>query len=275
MKFTNVEIMKKLKYFKFLILLPFIKYSCSEEVKNNQYRVISLGNTGVFIKSDKEGILIDGLFNNGFGKYDVPSSSTLKKIINSKPPFDKTDIIIFTHNHPDHFNSNLVKCFLTNHKDSKILAPSSVMQALNKKSDLNNVMVYTDSSKKICINAYKIPHANDPGEEIEHFIFLLNIDGFKVLHLGDANDQDIEKLKGLMIIDTIDVVIAPRWFVTPPNPSGINLLQKYFNPKNVIISHITRQEYNEYREYIKQYKFANIYILEKPLTSLGFDKNAK
>lgn len=261
------------------MLLSFLKTSCSDDLNDKQYRITSLGNTGIYISSNKITILIDGLFDEGYGKYDTPTSSILNSIINKKAPFNKIDMVLFTHAHPDHFNLDLVEKFKEKNSSVKIIAPKSELKMLSSNefdcSVSNDVIMYSDSSQGISVKSYKFPHEDDPFDKIEHYIYLINIDGFYILHMGDAKCANIETFKKLNITDTIDVVVAPRWFVTASDNKGFNVLEECFHPKNVIISHIAKRDYNEYKKIIGEYKFANFYVLEKPLTNFGFNKSSE
>ena len=65
--------------------------------------VTYIANSGFLLRSGGKSVLIDALFNNGFGRYAVPSNELKADMINGKPPFEKIDLFLVTHNHGDHF----------------------------------------------------------------------------------------------------------------------------------------------------------------------------
>ena len=66
-----------------------------------------IANEGFVLSNDKLNIIIDGIFKSEGSDYPAPSDKFINNLKNSKQLFAKPSIILFTHDHWDHFNVSL------------------------------------------------------------------------------------------------------------------------------------------------------------------------
>jgi glyoxylase-like metal-dependent hydrolase (beta-lactamase superfamily II) len=57
-------------------------------------------------------VLVDALFDKPNPEYRAPAPEVLEKIMKGATPFDGVDLVLVTHNHPDHFEARLAVRYL-------------------------------------------------------------------------------------------------------------------------------------------------------------------
>ena len=102
--------------------------------------VVWLGQAGLLFKSDNITIMIDPYLSDSVKKINpknyrrVPALESLFDI--------KPDILIFTHNHLDHYDPETVQHFVTNESTLTVLAPFSVWNDVRKIGGNNNYVLF-------------------------------------------------------------------------------------------------------------------------------------
>jgi L-ascorbate metabolism protein UlaG (beta-lactamase superfamily) len=155
-----------------------------------------IANDGFLISSSSKNILIDALFNNSFGEYDVPSEQLRAKITEGKPPFSKMDLYLVTHKHGDHFFVPYVVDFLINHKETQFVSSGQVNESLvgegNVKNQLNTISEELGGKvdttiQNIPLKIYRVRYLRDSsGNYAINLAYLITLNNFKILHIGDA-----------------------------------------------------------------------------------------
>jgi L-ascorbate metabolism protein UlaG (beta-lactamase superfamily) len=177
--------------------------------------VMYIANEGFLIQVGDKKILIDAIFNDATINYaHVPDSGTLASLEKSDPPFDKIDLILVTHRHRDHFAAEPVLRHLASNPDALLLAPPQAIELLpeheNFSDRIKEISLDLHHSTEmslggIRVEAHRLRHSafmvkdEETGESrnrhegVENLAYLVEIDGFSLLHVGDAVlSQDLE-----------------------------------------------------------------------------------
>lgn len=77
--------------------------------------------SGFLIQIGDKKILVDSLFDM-FPRYDPPPEA-FDLVRAGEPPFDEIDLILVTHDHPDHFSVGAVTNFLQNNPETILVSP--------------------------------------------------------------------------------------------------------------------------------------------------------
>lgn len=99
-----------------------------------------LGQAGLLIENDKVQILIDPYLSDSVSELDprkVRRVPVLKSLFDIKP-----DIVIFTHNHRDHYDPETVKKFIGAETRITVLSPTSVWDDVRKIGGENNFVLF-------------------------------------------------------------------------------------------------------------------------------------
>ena len=203
----------KLEIFKGASLLLFSSLLNAQELQI-QY----LANMGVSISNGESFILVDALFDNEFETFDAPSEEILKQKKNETAKHEGQIIILVTHFHGDHYNTQLTEEYLDLIPKSVFIGPGEATKELSNQFKSNSRVYspqidlygqYTFSFDGIEITAFNLNHmGNLPWKEAINYGYLININNKKILHLGDASFSE-DNLKAIARYNSeIDVAIV-------------------------------------------------------------------
>jgi L-ascorbate metabolism protein UlaG (beta-lactamase superfamily) len=101
--------------------------------------VTYIANEGFLIEAAGKKVLIDGLFENGFGIFAQPSAALQEQMIQARFPFSKVDLILISHRHDDHFSAKLVTECLRNNSGCRLMADRQVVDLLRKTDGFSRI----------------------------------------------------------------------------------------------------------------------------------------
>lgn len=226
-------------------------------------KVHYVANEGFLIEVGTEKVLIDALFDNQSITYcHVPDETTLRKMENAESPFDGVGLILVTHAHPDHFSPQSVIRRLRNDSSAVVIGPHQMVTALEAagatKQEIDERIIDVDLDlfdstaldvAGIGVRAYRLRHSEyeieDPktGEmvdrhrKVENLIYLIEVGGKRVLHVGDAVlSQNPELFKG-GIFEKVDFdIVFLEYFDWSEETRAI--LDRWMNADQTVFMHL-------------------------------------
>lgn len=197
-----------------------------------QTRVTYLANEGVLIEHGPSKVMIDPLFDNGFGQYQLLPDAMTAALFAGNAPFDGVDAVLISHAHADHFTPEIMLRYLKAQPDVALYAPAQAVAALRRVSgeadaalldrvtglalELGDDSLHFDLDG-IGISAVRVPHSGWPARmtDIENLVFRVTPgDGSSVLHLGDAADsgQHFAAQQSFWDEQVNSLALPPYWF---------------------------------------------------------------
>lgn len=240
--------------------------------------VTYIANDGFLISSHSGSVMIDALFNNGFGQYDVPSEKLRADIVGGQPPFRRVDLYLVTHSHGDHFYAPYVLDFMKSHPETRLVSCPQVCESLAAGDDLDKRMKVVDiefggrayvAARGVSLEIWRLKHFLDPsGVGCVSLIYLITLDGFGILHLGDApidfNRADYERLG--LDKEKIDVLFLGYSVL---DEKSRRFIQKVIRPKHIIAMHIPPKDIEvETKKFVAAYP--NAVVFRAPLETRSF-----
>jgi len=268
------------KIFFFLLLLCSLAFQPGFGQKKTD--VTYIANAGFMIECDGKKILIDALFNLGWGNYLTPSDSVLSKIINQQAPFNNANLMLVTHNHGDHFNDSMVVAYLNNNPVNVLIAPPMVIDAVRKNRgckyqnqllelDKINIEKNDTTINGIRIRAFFIQHDSRP--QIENTGYLIDINGYKVFHTGDYNGEEVTRFGKLQLQkEQIDLALLNFYGFWSTNEER-SFTKECILPQKITLIHIPPAEIEKVKESVKQIKdFIEIAVFDNSMQKISFEK---
>lgn len=290
--------MKKIIVLIVMLIAIQICYSNNNENKVRNVEVAYIANEGFLIKVGDKKILIDALFGDkDCGFCDIPNEETINLIFKNENYFKNIDLIAATHAHVDHFYSPFVLAHLMNNTKGQFISCKQSIDNLKKQDNYDKVsnqlfeitpdyLSYIDTTiNSIEVRVYRLAHGpyytddSETGEKInrhksvQNVGFLFNIDGVKVFHSGDSNEDGIAEYKHFRLDkENIDIAFLGRGFIWEPNCKEIKLVKNYINAKHIVLMHIHHDEYGDYNEVATQLKkeFASIKIFKNKMETNNY-----
>lgn len=249
---------------KFLIAVIFLlAFSFNTKAQEKELNVKYIGNMGVLISSGESKLIIDALHQDNEWEFEEPTPVMVNNIISGKDVFAGMPLLLSTHNHEDHFNAELTAKFLEINNRNAVLTEQSVndiKKIYERYSELENSISVTDNSDNgimnfdfgdVKVKAINLSHGN----ETQNTGYIVELNGIKVLHVGDAMPEESNFKKYNLPDEKIDVLLLPVWFYRYQE------LVNSFGADQVLYVHIHPKELIKYGEEFKN--------LEETLTELG------
>ena len=125
-------------------------------------KITFLGQAGLLFESNGFKMMIDPYLSDSVAK--INPKNYRKMAIDESFFSIKPNIMIFTHNHLDHYDPETVKYFITADSNMTVLAPKSVWDDVRKIGGNNNYVLFnrhtTWTEKEMKITAVKAEHSD-------------------------------------------------------------------------------------------------------------------
>ena len=241
-----------LRNFKYLLLWMFVSGLASPGAADS-LSVTYIANDGFLISCQDKNILIDALFDKGFGKYATPSESLQARIINGEPPFESIDLYLVTHNHGDHFTPQMVNAFMTHHNETLLVSSPQVCDQLDRSTIPGDRIKVVDLDigastemklKGIGFKIYRFKHLEDSsGVRCINLGFLMDVCGTRIFHPGDITlEWSKDQLKNFkMEKENIDILFQPFFDLSG---FSVDLVSKW-GPVYIIADHVPTAQFKE------------------------------
>ena len=159
-------------------------------------RLTHVANEGVHVSTGARAVLIDALFDAPNPAYAAPAPDVLAKLIAGEAPFAGIELLLVTHNHPDHFRVAVVDRFLVAHPRVVMMAPADLVRAL--RDSAGNWPSYAARVRSIDLRpgertteewaggrvlAFRTLHGRT-SESPMNLMYLVEMDGWTVFHEG-------------------------------------------------------------------------------------------
>jgi L-ascorbate metabolism protein UlaG (beta-lactamase superfamily) len=225
--------------------------------------VTCVANEGFMIEAAGKKVLIDGLFENGFGIFAQPSAALQEQMTRAGSPFSQVDLILITHRHDDHFSAKLVTECLLNSPGCRLIADRQVIDLLRKtegfsriQSQVREVALAPGQLEHLTVNgidvtAIELAHipmyrdGRNVNAELNNVGFLVDFGRARFFHGGDAGLG--ENKTNLASIDftekPLDVLFVMG--VLDHSLETTGLVATRIKPRNIIGMHLRPDQFAE------------------------------
>lgn len=264
-----------MQYLRSSLLAIFLFLSFSSFSQQATY----IANSGVLVQSGNVKILIDAFFTDGKGRFLTPESAQLEAMVAEKEPYNDLSMALATHAHPDHFSPQQIGKLLQIHEKLNCLATPQVVDSIEAviedfESIHDRTLTFpisrswkTYTQEGLSIKAAYARHAGKSNANIQDLIFLIEVNGKKILHLGDA-DMDTDRFDELKLdLEEIDIAFVPFWYMT--NFFGGEFVKQHIAAKKVVAVHIPNNYNPQSLAKIKKY-VPDAIIFDEPGQTVTF-----
>lgn len=214
-------------------------------------KIFHANNSALYFMNGEDKILIDGIYGG-----DYVTGETIKDVGMSEMPddyrkmmeidsgfFSDIDLLLFTHNHHDHYNNTKILEYKEKHPQMLYFEPASPNNNFLMEycaddismKELKSTEVYAISTKHLDLGK-----SLKKFSQVNHCSFLINSGKEKIFVAGDGElDDELYNLlenRGLNCIDCVFVNVIH--LLTKNNMSFL----KKIKPKNIVLYHLPNRE---------------------------------
>ena len=259
-------------------------WNTEQDGRREPLQLTYIANEGVMVSSGNQKVLIDALFDKPNAEYRAPSPDVLDKIMKGEAPFDGVDLLLVTHNHPDHFDAPLAARYMATFPGSILLAPADAVAELRKAAadwtkieprvvsfDIKVGEKEMRDLKQVQVTAFRTLHSGD-WESPMNVMYLFELNGSRIFHEGDSPGKTDEYRDFGLGSAPVDLALVHFWF--PLEPNCANFLQEVLKPDHVSLMHLPIRlesdalgKIDQVREYYK-----NIFLMLPRMPAKVFHK---
>lgn len=211
-----------------------------------------IANEGVLLASGDKQVMIDGLHRNDrtFSHYAFLPTAEREKIETAKAPFDKIDLLLFSHRHYDHFHAEAAGLHLQHNPNTVLVSSQQVVsdieqQFKNYAAINSRVLSATPPLKErvamkvagIEFELLGVGHgSHERNRSIQNLGHVINLGGKKLLHVGDAELEPEIFATFNLDEEGIDIALLPFWLLI--GKDGPAIVREHIKPKHLIAVHV-------------------------------------
>ncbi|MGI6678501.1 MAG: MBL fold metallo-hydrolase [Dehalobacterium sp.] len=210
-------------------------------------QIIYVSNAGVLLDFQDQRVLIDGLCASHIPPYQGLPDIIKRKIMESIPPYHDIDLLLFTHEHEDHFDAPSTVQFLKNHPKALVAGSGDILrEILHLASELTPQCIVQEEIRQIgdlYIHFLPMKHMGRDYQDVNHISYLIEGRGKKVLHVGDAQPVS-ENFRPYHLTEAqVDLLVAPFPYVA--RPSARQVIVNHIKPQQIAALHFPRRELDD------------------------------
>jgi len=246
--------------------------------------VTAIANEGFLIRSARRTVMVDALFRATAPYPEFfsqgPSEDLERQMVAGDPPFTQIDIALVTHSDGDHFHAGTAFEFLENHPETLLVGTVDVLEALAALDEYDDIADRVVAPARTHGSCERIEHRaveidacfvwHSGGREVANNIYLVEMDGFRFLHEGDA-DRSPATFSGLELPERgLDLAFMHDWFVLN---EGRDILTEILRPRAVVLMHHRWERAAETRQRVEQLPH-DIASTLPPITVFGAERES-
>jgi len=210
--------------------------------------LLFVANEGVLLTTRSRKAAIDLMFDAPNTAYAAPPDTMLQAMTSGVAPFDDLDLILVTHDHPDHYAPALVAQALSHNGRAVFVAPVDAVSSLESvapdwaaiRDRVVSVTIDLGAAFDSVINgirvqAYRTLHSGARATP-QNLVYLLEMDGRTIFHEGDS-DGSVQTYNALGLAEkSIDLALVHFWF--PLSQDGEAIILGILKPDHVGLFHL-------------------------------------
>lgn len=194
--------------------------------------VVFLANEGVFLAGGASGVLIDGCVRTPYLEYGAVPDEVWGKLLRSETPFEHLDLVLVSHAHRDHFQTEAARELLLARREARWVVHREVAAAIEdgwarwpEVAGQVTAVAPIDGQPAayraagVEVELIRLPHgpARSMPENLAHVV---QIGGRTLVHVGDARASREDLARAGLQVRRFDVALLPFWYWGSPTWSA-------------------------------------------------------
>ncbi len=216
-----------------------------------------VANAGVLVACGGQKLLIDALFDPArvtgteAGAFSGPTTQALEAMLAGRPPYDGITHLLFTHDHPDHFDAARTEAFLARNPVAGLVLPSGMAgayPALGGHVRAGGGRVYEldlplgawrgiHLGDTLALTVFRTPHAGGKNfADVEQYCFLLGESGGESLLIAADSDYLPDYFAQMLAGRRLDAALVNPLFLN--RSDGRRTVTAGMRPARLLVYHL-------------------------------------
>lgn len=275
----------------FLVLVITLFTVCISELfaqgPQNKLQITYVANEGYLLQTPRHKLLIDAIFTESYGIFDVPGKDTIDAILNGRAPFDNVDMCLLTHYHKDHCEPLLIEKYLKKFPTMKLVTNKNALVFID-----GDRFGFVTLKKQFCeltpepnascsqvvngvqITAHGMKHLSyyrgdvDLEEYMFNVAYSIEADGLRIFHSGDTSIENMKKYFYRNQDADLHADVAFLYYEMLNSVDDLKYIISKLKPKKIIIMHVPlylNAQWQQKKEELKTV-FPELYLMNKTET---------
>lgn len=275
----------------FLVLVITLFTVCISELfaqgPQNKLQITYVANEGYLLQTPRHKLLIDAIFTESYGIFDVPGKDTIDAILNGRAPFDNVDMCLLTHYHKDHCEPLLIEKYLKKFPTMKLVTNKNALVFID-----GDRFGFVTLKKQFCeltpepnascsqvvngvqITAHGMKHLSyyrgdvDLEEYMFNVAYSIEADGLRIFHSGDTSIENMKKYLDRNQDADLHADVAFLYYEMLNSVDDLKYIISKLKPKKIIIMHVPlylNAQWQQKKEELKTV-FPELYLMNKTET---------
>ena len=242
--------------------------------------VTALANAGFLLRADGRSVLLDAFVAEPHSLYDALPASLLAALESARPPFDDVVLALVSHAHADHLQAAPARAFLAHSPACRLWGPPQACeQVLDGAADPSLAervsAIWPEVGGQevqefagVQVESLRLSHGSGRFADVQSLGHLVTLDGFRVLHVGDA-DMDPGLFAPFdLSAREIDVALLPYWYWM--SATGRRVIDECIGARQLVACHVPAQDWKDVEAFLAD-RYPEVKLAPAPLCSWHFE----
>ena len=230
------------RYRNAVLLTIVLLVGCGKTSHDGALEVTYIGNEGFMIAMGSTKVLIDSFPDSRY--YVNPSDSLIARMMDDRPPFNNIDYVLVTHDHPDHFNADMMCRYLLRHPAVHFIASTETCSELagDGLAARRQAGMFLERGRrevikgdKAEITVFRLDHGGY--REITNLAYCVRANGYAFVHVGDARLSENQEFLQKMDWSGHDIdLLFVEYFDRGSEAQAV--VENVIQPEHVVLMHI-------------------------------------
>ena len=219
-----------------------------------------VANMGLLIVGPEAKVLVDSMFTESYGIFQVPSAEVLQRLQEARAPFDGVTCALATHDDGDHFSASVVLNHLVHDPSCSFAAPAeavALMEPLPGYGDVKRRIQAVPPSGaptdlklgNLIVRAIPLEHMERPPSmpRVPYNLgYVFSIGGIRFLHAGDMGAHNLEAIQRCDLqSEAVDVLIVNWYLFRERSVESARAIIGCLRPQLILLTHLTPGHHRE------------------------------
>jgi L-ascorbate metabolism protein UlaG (beta-lactamase superfamily) len=215
---------------------------------------------GLLIVGPGAKVLVDSMFTESYGIFQVPSADVLQRLQEASAPFDGVTCALATHDDGDHFSATVVLNHLLHDSSCSFAAPAeaiALMAPLPRYGDVKGRIYAVPPSGastdlklgSLIVRAIPLEHMERPPSmpRVPYNLgYIFSIGDIRFFHAGDMGVQNLEAIQRCNLrSEKVDVLIVNWYLFRERSVESARAIIGYLRPQLILLTHLTPGNHRE------------------------------